>query len=669
MENDAKDQALKNPIRMIFPARQNLLPISLLIISALLLTVIQAPIGRSFLAWGAFVPFVLACTPRIRPRSLALMAFGVGYLYWLGNVYWILPITIIGWLAMCLYLALFWLLPALAVRFCRVKGFPLFIALPLMVAGAERLQGFPMGGFFWRFLGHSQYQHLAMIQVADIFGAAGVTFVVAMVNGLLVDLILFATSRWQDRRAADPAGRVNYAHHAMSASMETGGHCPPYGFHSAKGQAVGRSATELHACPFFSPRPPSRRIVGSAVVVTAAVVAGTILYGQWRLRQAEQCVTDGPTVASLQSNVPISVKRSFKASADIFKELMEKSWAAQAAGAELIVWPETMVQGYLQPELWSRFSRADWEEDKAFHGALREHARNTAYILVGAYGGEILLDPRGEYYLGKYNSAYFYRPDGTRDPGRYDKIHLVLFGEYIPFKKWFPWLFAQLAKFLPEGYNADYSLEHGTRYTLFEMKTPVGRRDPNAPADATMSGIQGRPAQKPQSGPAYRFGVIICYEDTIPYVARNFALDKQGNKRIDWLVNISNDGWFVRFPKDQTRVIPSTELPQHAAICVFRAVENRLPVIRSVNTGVSCLIESTGRIREGYLAASDGFPRATMARTAMAGWFLDRLPIDKRVTFYSRHGEWFADGCSAVFVAALVWPLGVRLVRRGRQQR
>ena len=48
----------------------------------------------------------------------------------------------------------------------------------------------------------------------------------------------------------------------------------------------------------------------------------------------------------------------------------------------------------------------------------------------------------------------------------------------------------------------------------------------------------------------------------------------------------------------------------------------------------------------------------------MAGWFLDRLPIDKRVTFYSRHGEWFADGCAVLFAAALVWPLGTRLVRR-----
>ncbi len=612
---------------MIIPARQNLLPLFLLIISAVLLSVIQAPTGWSFLAWGALVPFVLACTPQVKTRSLVLMAFGVGYLYWLVNVYWILPITIIGWLAMCLYLALFWLLPALAVRFCRARGFPLFIALPLLVAGMERLQGFPMGGFFWRFLGHSQYQHLALIQIADIFGAAGVTFVVTMVNGLLVDLILLAGHSWLNRGAASVAN-------------------PP----------TDTAAVAQHVCPLYSPYKPSGRMAASALVVTLAIVASTFLYGQWRLRQARECVTEGPLVASLQSNVPQSVKRSFSHSEELFNELMDQSKAGLANGAELIVWPETMVQGLLDPALWPVLTNVD--EDKAFHQALSRHAKNQAYLLVGALGGEVMKNGRGELYLGRYNSAYCYRPDGTRDPGRYDKIHLVLFGEFIPFRHALPWLFERLKMFLPEGMDPDYSLEHGTRYTIFEMSTPVAGHEPNAPKEAAAS-------RKPST---YHFAVIICYEDTIPYVARNFTLDKQGNKRIDWLVNISNDGWFVRFPKNGTRVIPSTELPQHAAICVFRAVENRLPVIRSVNTGVSCLIESTGRIREGYLAASDGFPRETMVRTALAGWFLDRLPIDKRVTFYSRHGEWFADGCAAVFVAALAWPLGVRLARRRRQQ-
>ncbi len=87
----------------------------LFILSALLLTVIQAPIDWPFLAWVAFVPFVLACSPQARTRPLARAAFVVGYVYWLVNLYWIQPITTLGWLGMGLYLSLFWLLPALAV--------------------------------------------------------------------------------------------------------------------------------------------------------------------------------------------------------------------------------------------------------------------------------------------------------------------------------------------------------------------------------------------------------------------------------------------------------------------------------------------------------------------------------------------------------------------------
>jgi apolipoprotein N-acyltransferase len=582
-------------------------------ISALLLTVIQAPTDWSFLAWVAYVPFAVACSPRVRPRTLALAAFVVGYLYWLGNLYWILPITIIGWLAMGLYLSLFWVLPALAVRFSRAKGIPLFIALPILVVGWEHMQGRPMGGFFWRFLGHSQYRNLALIQIADLVGATGVSFVVAMVNGLLADIVIRL-------RIRDDAARQSEIRNRES---------------------------------------PVGRVALPGAVLTLLVVGGTVLYGHWRLRQTPEYTREGPLVAALQSNVPQSVKRSFSVSGQLFDELMVKSKAAARAGAELIVWPETMVQGLLDPALWPALE-GNLDEDKAFHQALCEHAKGTAYLLVGAYGAEILRDPMGRRYLGSYNSAYLYRPDGTRDPQRYDKIHLVLFGEYIPFRRTLPWLFEQLKRFLPDGYNPDYSLEHGSHYTIFEMQPSVTRQQS---ADAGQ-------APNPQSDPAppCHFAVIICYEDSIPYVARNFTLDEQGRKRIDWLVNISNDGWFVRFVKDPNRVLPSTELPQHAAICAFRAVENRLAILRGVNTGISCLIDSTGRIHDGYLAACDRFPIEAMSRTGLTGWFLDRMPIDRRVTFYSRHGEWFATGCAAVFVTVVLWPLGARLVRRQRRK-
>ena len=153
--------------------------------------------------------------------------------------------------------------------------------------------------------------------------------------------------------------------------------------------------------------------------------------------------------------------------------------------------------------------------------------------------------------------------------------------------------------------------------------------------------------------------MMICYEDAVPAIARRFAIDKRGEKRLDWLVNISNDGWFVRF-KDG-KVLPSTELGQHAAICVFRAVENRLAVLRSVNTGISCLIDTLGHIHNGFLAGT--LPHQAMARTGCAGWLVDKVPIDKRTTFFSKYGQWLDFCCAVCLVSLIIVPPLGRFVR------
>jgi len=597
--------------------------------SGLMLSLIQPPLGWSFFAWVAMVSFALGCTPAFRPRSIALAAFVVGFLYWLVNLHWIAPITAPGWIGLCLYVALLWPLLALALRFCRVRNIPLTLALPILVVGAERLQGFPLGGFYWRLLGHSQYANITLIQIADIFGAGGISFVVALVNGLVADVIL-----------------------AVAALRPSSEDATPVLAGQAQGPAPTSDAVSIFESYFAGPTCSGVSLALRTGLVVA-VLAGTALYGRWRIGQSDEYISEGPRVAALQSNVPQSVKNSYQASDELFAELLAQSESAAAAGAELIAWPETMVQGILQPEIWPALR--DFPEDyKTFYDTLARHARNTAYLLVGAYGAKILTDPEGRRYLGNYNSAFFFRTDGTCDPNHYSKIHLVLFGEYIPFRRSFHWLYEQLKRFTPKEYQNDYSLEHGTDYTVFEMTTPIGPTEPNAPAPPKTT---------------YRFGTIICYEDAIPYVARNFSLDENRNKRVNWLVNISNDGWFVQFRDKPPHVKPSSELAQHAAICVFRAIENRLPILRSVNTGISCLIDSTGQMRAGYVASSEGFPTDAMHRTGMAGWFLDRMPIDSRVTFYSRHGQWLDTICATVFVALLAGPAVVSISRKRRAHR
>ena len=547
-----------------------------------MLTVIQAPISWSPLAWVALVPFIIACSPKANPRRLFLISYVISLCYWLGNLYWMVPVTIVGWIVFCLYTALLWPVLALCLRFCRTKKIPLFLAAAVLIVGVERMQGLLLGGFFWRFLAHSQYQNITLIQIADIFGAGGVSFLVAMVNGLLAELILAARQRTDVRN--------------LSSVLR----------------------------PLFS--------VG---LVFVAVVAA-VVYGQWRISQEDEFVRPGPLVASLQSNVPQSVKRSFKSGKELFDGLMTKSKAAVETGAELIVWPETMVQAILDPRVWPFLVSP--EDARALDKALKEHSKDTAFLLIGAYGGQVQKND-SDLSLARYNSAYLYRPDGRQDEKRYDKIHLVPFGEVLPLRRSLGWFYELLMKLKFIPYNFDYSLDYGSEYTVFEM---TGGKDRQAKV--------------------YKFGVMICYEGTVPAIGQKFALDSQGKKRLDWLVNISNDGWFVRF-KDG-KVFPSAELPQHAAVCAFRAVENRLAVLRSVNTGISCLIDSLGRIKNGFSAGT--LPSEAMARTAMAGWFTDRMPIDKRTTFFSKYGEWLDFCCEFCVIVLIIVLLTIKFFRIGK---
>ena len=141
-----------------------LLICSALIASAAMLTVIQAPVGFSFLAWVSLVPFILVCSPDIKTRFLIPAAYLVSLFYWLGNLYWIAPVTILGWITFCFYTAALWPILTLCLRWCRRKKIPLFLAAAVLFVGAERLQGLFLGGFFWRFLAHSQYKYTTIIQ-------------------------------------------------------------------------------------------------------------------------------------------------------------------------------------------------------------------------------------------------------------------------------------------------------------------------------------------------------------------------------------------------------------------------------------------------------------------------------------------------------------------------
>ena len=520
--------------------------------SAVLLTVIQPPFGIGFLAWVALVPFVIGSllTEKIWPTVLT--AYIISLLYWLGNLYWMILVTIPGGIVFCFYIALYWPILVMCLRYCRLRKIPLWFSLPILIVGAEAFQGLCFRGFGWRYLAHSQYENITIIQIADIFGAAGISFLIAMVNGLIAETIIDLKKRQFLRRA---------------------------------------------------------NLVGVLLVLLAVIA--TILYGRYRINQATDFLQTGPRIGVVQSNVSVKAGQEAEPPEETFLKMLVDSRVCLMAGPNLIIWPETMVEAVLDDSYLKLVSGDDTA--KIFHNALVRHSNEGVYLLVGAFAGDAgVVDGRIKLKT-SYNSAFLYEPNQTGARQYYNKIHLVPFGEYIPFKDIWPFLGRYLMKLTP--YDYDYTLNAGSEYTIFKM---------------------------PLRDNIYRFGAMICYEDTVPKIARELTIDKNKSKQIDWLVNISNDGWFVRQEKEKIK--PTVELVQHMAICVFRAVENRVPVIRSVNTGISCYIDSLGRIHNDYIAGA--IAKKAADRAGQRGWFVDQVLIDKRVTFFSQAGQSLEIGCA-----------------------
>jgi len=187
-------------------------------------------------------------------------------------------------------------------------------------------------------------------------------------------------------------------------------------------------------------------------------------------------------------------------------------------------------------------------------------------------------------------------------------------------------------------YDYDYNLTPGRRYTRFHIE---------------------------KEGKRYGFGVLICYEDTDPTLCRKMVLDKKEGTKADFLVNISNDGWYVRYKDGKIR--PTVELAQRMAITVFRCVENRVSVVRSVNTGISCVIDSLGRIHDNYLEGS--LPRPAIERKGpdAEGWFVDRILLDLRVTFFTRYGRWLDVLLGTGLIAILAFA-GINKLREKKKR-
>jgi len=359
--------------------------------------------------------------------------------------------------------------------------------------------------------------------------------------------------------------------------------------------------------------------VGFALVT----LGGTLVYGQMQL--GSDTFKAGPKVAVVQGDFLMTVTNEETTDAEkrrIYYAMLDE---AAKHKPDLVVLPETPWIMYLNEE--ARGFRSIWRDSfKKFSNYATE---TGAYVLAGAassFADEYNMRATER----RYNSAFLFSPEGG-EPTRYDKVHTVYFGETVPFRFGrLRFLYFWLNSLMPfSGPNGDYeySIFPGESFRTLEMTT---------------HGERGR---------TYHFGAPICYEDVMPYVAREFVGAGSTNKKADFLINISNDGWFGR----------GLQQPQHLAICAFRAVENRVGIARSVNTGISAIIDPDGRIHDRVEAdPTNGWPNA-------CGVAVGEVLTDSRFTLYTRLGDWFGWTCALLWVVLYLDYWTIRALGRAEE--
>jgi apolipoprotein N-acyltransferase len=503
------------------------------IISGFLLHLAVPATSLGLLAFIAFIPFLRAAAKSKSYKYAAIGGFLAGAAFFFPTLFWLTSTTVIGYIALSLYCALYFAAFALIAKYTsNVLVLAACWTLLEFLRGVVAFTGFP-----WVLLSHTQYDFAVFTQVLDVIGSYGL-------SGLIVALNVLGYRAIITRRRA----------------------------------------------PLF---------------VAVGIVAAVCIYGYARSHSIS--LQRSQRVAMVQASVPQEMKEALEGTYDpegVFtRYLAESVKLPQDAKIDLLVWPETVVLSPYMLNVDPSVLKEEHSEDARFaQGALASLARrHNAYFLVGStsylpaehgYVSNIEVArkiPDGNWRRA-YNSAYLLDPTGQY-VDRYDKTHLVPFGEFIPFRTTFP--------FLVDIVGFDANLSPGTRQTIFQMK--VGDK-------------------------SARFGVLICYEDTDSELARRLRRDGA-----DFLINISNDAWFGL-----------SELDQHFVAARYRAIENRVGVVRSGNNGISGLIDPLGRAE------------VLLDKNAIGSASGDLWITDSR-SLYTQVGDWPAVIVSVLVLAGAAW--------------
>ncbi|MBU4343444.1 MAG: apolipoprotein N-acyltransferase [Candidatus Omnitrophica bacterium] len=301
------------------------------------------------------------------------------------------------------------------------------------------------------------------------------------------------------------------------------------------------------------------------IVIAGLVLAAAIGYGKipvpkseiWYGARGEDKGEQGKKirVSVVQGNIPQEMKWDPAFKDEILERYANLTRLAAFDDPDLIIWPETSFPGF-------------FGINKDTQEVLGLARKIDTPLLIGANTSEG---------LDSFNSAVLISERG-KVVDRYDKIHLVPYGEYVPFSDKIPFLHRLVLGELGE-------FTAGKEYKAFSLETsPVtagGHPSPNHSRSLSRARPRGSGTGQAAFSQNIKFATLICFEDIFPKLARRFV-----QNGAEFLIVITNDAWYGR----------SGAPYQHAASSVFRAIENRIPIVRCANTGYSCFIDSRGRI-------------------------------------------------------------------------
>ena len=344
---------------------------------------------------------------------------------------------------------------------------------------------------------------------------------------------------------------------------------------------------------------PTKRFSWQAeIILPFLVVCMAFAFGMAKLRQPE---TPGATlrVTFVQPSIPQTVIWDPAEDTNRFNQLMALSEKAVSDGSELLLWPEAALPTF------------DDANFSAITNLIRTHG---IWMILGA--DDILPHPTQGHpdEIEYFNAAFLFNPAGEFISA-YHKRNLVIFGEYIPLVRWLPFL--KWFTTITGSYSA------GTTPVTFKITRwdePASAAQPDTTNTTTIGLAHER---------TIKTSPLICYEDMFPQLARTSVDDDT-----DFLVNLTNDGWFGE----------RGEQWQHANAAAFRAIENGLPLLRCCNNGVTCWIDSCGRMRQIFHDQDNtvyGIGSMTADIPLLA--YGEKRPR----TLFNQYGDWFGWLCAA----------------------